>query len=150
MIPLASIRFPRLNGNWEKASEADRRYNCIAWAAEDSDHWWEPIRLGGFTWPEGVPMEHTLAAYKGAFEAIGYEACSSGDLEQGYGKVALFADSLGFPTHAARQLPDGRWTSKLGKLVDIIHTSVDDVGGGLYGEVVAFLRRARREVPTDS
>jgi len=23
-------------------SEADEYYNCIAWAADDCDHWWEP------------------------------------------------------------------------------------------------------------
>ncbi|MCG8587287.1 MAG: hypothetical protein MI757_21490 [Pirellulales bacterium] len=44
-------------------------------------------------------------------------------------------------THAARQLPDGRWTSKLGKAEDIEHDSANDVAGGLYGEVVEFMKR---------
>jgi hypothetical protein len=46
-----------------------------------------------------------------------------------------------FYTHAARQLPTGKWTSKLGKAEDIEHDSPDDVAGGIYGEVVLFMRR---------
>ena len=41
-----------------------------------------------------------------------------------------------------RQLPDGRWTSKLGKAEDIEHESPDDVAGRIYGEVDEFLKRS--------
>jgi hypothetical protein len=43
--------------------------------------------------------------------------------------------------HAARQLPTGRWTSKLGKAVDIEHDTPEGVTGPVYGAVVKFLRR---------
>jgi len=56
-------------------------------------------------------------------------------------KVALYGSFL-FYTHAARQLPDGRWTSKLGRLEDIEHDTPDDVAGGLYREVAQFMKRA--------
>ena len=46
-------------------------------------------------------------------------------------------------THAARQLPNGKWTSKLGKAEDVEHESPEDVAGGVYGEVVQFMRRPR-------
>jgi hypothetical protein len=49
-----------------------------------------------------------------------------------------------FYTHAARQLPDGTWTSKLGKDVDIEHDYPDDVAGGVYGEVVVLMQRTTR------
>jgi hypothetical protein len=45
-------------------------------------------------------------------------------------------------THAARQLPSGKWTSKLGKGEDIEHDSPYDVGGGVYGEVMQVMKRA--------
>jgi hypothetical protein len=57
----------------------------------------------------------------------------------GYLKVALY-ESNGFYTHAARQLPDGRWTSKLGKAEDIEHDDPHAVAGGIYGEVARYLR----------
>ena len=39
------------------------------------------------------------------------------------------------------ELSDGRWTSKLGQLEDIVHYTVDAISGGDYGEVVQFMRR---------
>ncbi len=134
--------FHRLHGgNFLRVSPPDRGYNCIAWAAGDNSQWWQPTGLGGHYWPAGVPLEMTSRAYQAAYEAQGYDVCSSGLLEEGYEKVAIFAKD-GIPTHAARQLPNGQWTSKLGEYIDIVHTSAENVGGGLYGEVVAFLRRA--------
>jgi hypothetical protein len=61
-------------------------------------------------------------------------------LEPGYEKVALFALG-GSVKHAARQLPDGRWTSKMGRDIDIRHDEVDGVSGPFYGDVVLYLRR---------
>lgn len=67
-------------------------------------------------------------------------------MEEGYEKVALFArhDDEGriAPTHAAKQLADGRWTSKLGALEDIEHMEPEDVNGPLYGTPIRFMRRA--------
>jgi hypothetical protein len=47
----------------------------------------------------------------------------------------------GTPTHAARQLPDGTWTSKLGISEDIQH-ALDDLAGAVYRAVVQILKRA--------
>ena len=63
-------------------------------------------------------------------------------------KAAIFGNAEQF-THVSRQLPSGLWTSKLGAQWDIEHelevlTSAANAGGPVqYGEVVAFLRRAR-------
>jgi hypothetical protein len=59
--------------------------------------------------------------------------------EPGFEKVALYADAAGIPTHAARQLSGGKWTSKLGRREDIEH-ALDDLTGDVYGSVVAFLK----------
>ena len=94
-------------------------------------------------WPTaGVPNNST-AAFVEAFGTLGFEPCGSQALEFGYEKIALFADSLGETTHAARQLADGRWTSKLGKGFDIIH-DLEDIGGPppAYGQVVQILRKS--------
>jgi hypothetical protein len=81
----------------------------------------------------------TVEAFRDAFVALGYEVCNDDTLEGGYEKVALFA-LAGRPTHAARQLSTGRWTSKLGPMEDIEH-ALPDLTGTLYGSVVLILKR---------
>lgn len=133
--------FPRLQGTaYRITSPANDGYNCIAWAAGDTKHWWwpdEPVRT---YWPVGVPRLETLAAFRDAFATLGYVPCEQADLESGFEKIALYADVDGTPTHAARQLSNGRWTSKLGALEDIEH-ALEDLTGATYGSVVQVCKR---------
>lgn len=128
-------------------SPSDRRYNCIAWAAGDDGNWWEPVQmltsapLGGYYWPQGIPLEYTLASYQRAFERQGYRVCQSSEMEDGYEKAAIFVDAAGTPTHAARQTDDGSWVSKLGQGPDIVHEELDGVEGVEYGRIRVILRR---------
>jgi hypothetical protein len=124
-------------------SPYDRRYNCIAWAIGDTGNWWERDEDGMGYWPPGVPRGYSLDAYLRAFESVGFERCDSSDLEPGFGKVAVFANATG-PTHAARQLGDGKWTSKLGPSEDIEHVLEALAGddGDECGQVVQVLKRA--------
>jgi hypothetical protein len=46
------------------------------------------------------------------------------------------------PLYAARQLPNGRWTSKLGEWEDIEH-ALHDLTGMVYGSVVLVMKRPR-------
>ena len=92
-----------------------------------------------------MPHIFSVEACIQAFASIGYVPCDTAHLEPGYEKVALYADEFGDPTHAARQLESGRWTSKMGDLEDIEHASARSVEGPLYGRAVAFLRRLRRQ-----
>lgn len=128
--------------NHRITSPIKKSYNCIAWAADTSSRWWWPAGKG--YWPKGVPREITLDAFVMAFSTLGYEACEDGCLEEGCEKIVLFArDNMGLlqPTHAAKQLPNGRWTSKLGQLEDIEHMSANDVSGPAYGMPVQYMRR---------
>ncbi|HEY7159091.1 MAG TPA: hypothetical protein VH575_34425 [Gemmataceae bacterium] len=111
----------------------------MAWAAEDTEHWWQP---GEYWLPQDWPEEDAgLAALVQAFLALGYTDCSmDARLESGFMKVALYGSGL-FYTHAARQLSNGKWTSKLGEDMDIEHSTPDDVAGGIYGEVVEIMKR---------
>lgn len=96
----------------------------------------------GVFWPPGIPALPSIGGVVAAYEACGFEVCVSSELEQGFDKVAVFTDAAGEPTHAARQLAKGSWTSKLGDHVDIEHVDVAAVGGTLYGEPKVFMRRA--------
>jgi hypothetical protein len=71
---------------------------------------------------------------------MGYLICESDGVEEGFDKVAIYAQG-GRWTHAARQLPDGKWTSKLGPDEDIEHESPTELVGNLYGQVHCIMRR---------
>jgi hypothetical protein len=132
--------FPRLTpANHRVTSPASPDYNCVAWSAGDTEHWWQP----GVFWPvEWPPDDGGLAALEQAFVSLGYEPCGlDPSLGPGFQKVALYASGL-FYTHAARQLPNGKWSSKLGSAEDIEHETPQDVAGGVYGEVMRIMRRA--------
>ena len=95
-------------------------------------------------WPKGVPKKTTVSAFEKAFNTLGYVRCLNGNLEDGYEKIVLYAKikkRLTEPTHAARQLKCGRWTSKLGPLEDIEHNEVKDLTGPLYGKPVLYMKR---------
>lgn len=119
-------------------------YNCIAWAAGDSCKWWWP-RVHPFSssyWPDEAPDRETKNAFKEAYRSLGYEECESVEPEQGYEKIAVYTDEDGRPTHAARQLQNGMWTSKCGELEDIEHELEGLEGKNGYGSVSFVMKRA--------
>jgi hypothetical protein len=134
--------FPHLRPEtFSVTSVPDRAYNCVAWAAGVTDDWWWPVdKERRSFWPPGVARLETLEAFCAAFATLGYAPCPAEEHEAGFEKVALFADAEGIPTHAARQLVNGRWTSKLGRAEDIEH-ALHDLEGDIYGSVVLILRR---------
>ena len=142
--------FPNLTrSNSSKTSGIDWDYNCIAWAAErgpdEGECWWpipdeEGFRNSGYTWPSGVDREENVESFIAAFQTLGYEVCENGEREPGWQKVVIYANANG-PTHMARQLEDGRWTSKMGANVDLTHTTVEALEGPDYGVAVQYLRR---------
>ena len=121
-------------------SVATDKYNCIAWAMSDQTQWWWPNGKG--FWPgrtKTQSLQPTLENFHIAFATRGFVPCVGPAFEPGFEKVALYAKS-GEITHAARQLPTGFWTSKLGPFVDVEH-DLAQIEGLDYGNVVAFMRR---------
>ncbi|SRR6266436_5257554 len=137
------IEFPRLAppATFEITSPRTRAYNCVAWAAGDTQRKWWPDRMNVAYWPRGVPREATLPAFIAAYATLGYEVCASGEIEGGFEKIAIYAKPAGTPAHAARQLPNGKWTSKLGDEEDIEH-DLQCLKCMRYGEVRQFMKRA--------
>ena len=141
LVPAKEGYWPNLNrGEYKVTSEETAQYNCIAWAIGDATLWWEPSSRA--YWPDGVPYEWSVNSLKVLFESVGYQECASEDSEIGFEKVAIFAGGDGLPTHAARQLSNGNWTSKLGAWEDIEHQFLQSLAGTpRYGTVVLLLRR---------
>jgi len=132
--------FPALRGqSYQVTSPRDHRYNCIAFAAGDDRNWWWPDAAGEDTWPAGVARTETVGAFRDVFATLGYGVCDGDQLEPGNEKVALFA-LAGVPKHVSRQLPNGRWVSKLGPGEDIEH-ELHDLTGMVYGAVVLVMKR---------
>jgi hypothetical protein len=104
-----------------------------------------PVNVPGAFWP--IPLDPldpvSLKEFIKAFEHEGYEVCGeNSEFEDGYEKVAIFVDQDGIPTHAARMLPSGIWTSKMGKGEDIDHDTLNVVEGNEYGKAKAFLKKS--------
>lgn len=131
--------FPSLRGHaYRITSPNTHRYNCTAWANGVASKWWEA--LPGYYWPDCVPRDGTVESYIKLFSLCGFEPCGDGSLEPGVERIALYAVGYSFK-HVARQLADGKWTSKLGGLEDIEHDLLEALCGDDYGQVVAFMKR---------
>ena len=129
--------FPSLH-DYQVTSPQEERYNCIAWAAGLDTGWWWPHPDA--YWPPDIPLRDNVSTFVAAFATLEYEPCSDGDVEEGFEKVAIYELSA-HVKHMARQLPTGRWTSKIGELEDIEHASPADLEGAEYGSVVQYMRR---------
>jgi hypothetical protein len=131
--------FPRLQLKYvEVLGPSTRQYNCIAHSL-GVNHWVNPM-TGDERDPLG-PMDKL-------YGQIGYVRESSMNLavEPGKEKVVLYASlnpdaTIRSVTHAARQEPDGTWTSKLGGLALIRHVTPESLRGPTYGTPVAVYVR---------
>ena len=93
------------------------------------------------TWPEGIRNDESVEAVVAYFTSIGYALCDSPGFEDGYLKIAIFVND-GYPTHASRQLPSQKWTSKMGfDGVDIEHDELESITGDQYGTALVFMKR---------
>ena len=102
--------FPRLTEqNHRLASPQSVGYNCIAWTAGDTEHWWQP----GVYWPvEASRDDCGIGALESAFKGLRYEECPDESLQPGFEKIALYGSGLIY-THAARQLPNGKMDEQI-------------------------------------
>jgi hypothetical protein len=133
--------FPHLGNQYQKKSSYTNQYNCIAWAMSECHRpWWPGSAPDGY-WPANLPPTLTIDNFVAAFRQKGYELCQGSHHEWRFERVALYADRLGVPTHAARQSWRGVWFSKLGQNIDITHKSLEALEGGTYGAVVHMMKR---------
>jgi hypothetical protein len=146
---LLGLRLPRATENkwpyllsegYDVKSVATPNYNCIAFAADAGDDvwWWPDVDHDAF-WPVRW-REESERCFIAAFSVIGYRTCNDPSLERGIEKIAIYLRN-GVPTHAAKQLPDGRWKSKLGQLQDIEHNTLKAVEEYKYGKALIFMSR---------
>lgn len=137
--------FPKLlNAGYSITSPESVEYNCIAWAVGDTEAWWWPDPQHQYFWPPEIPRIEKPEAFVRAYEMLGYSVCNNAAYEEGYEKIAIYIDTNGKPTHTARQLDSGLWTSKLGSAEDIEH-ALDGLVGSTYGTIAIILKRSRNQ-----
>jgi hypothetical protein len=134
-----------LKDGYSRTSPPTVQYNCIAWALKDDEKWWEPDQLGWFYWPEACERSYHLRSFLKMLSINGYIKCDDPTHEAGFEKLAIYTDGNQFK-HIARQLADGKWTSKLGQADDISHSLNGLIGQG-YGRPTIYLKRP---FPSDS
>lgn len=136
--------FPNLvkDKNFTFKSKTETKYNCIAWAIIRDDVWVAPSEgnLDGVFWPPSVSKGFGLADLEAMFNYYEYAKCDDSSFEDGFMKVALYEKENRW-THAARQLPNGKWASKMGILEDIHHETPIDLEGASYGKVYMIMKR---------
>jgi hypothetical protein len=123
-------------------SAATRSYNCFAWASASNLERWEPDPFFQYYWPDGVPRVQTLDAYTEAYITVGFEVCADASLEEGVEKICIYT-LHGEPTHAARQLENGNWTTKFGDFEDVEHIDLACIQGPVYGITNRYMKRDR-------
>lgn len=115
-------------------------YNCIAWAYGEDDVWFWPENINAY-WPENIPNSVEVNSFIELYRSIGYDITENEHYEEGFLKVAIYTNSQGKPTHAARQINAFFWTSKLGNGHDVYHT-IPSLNNGTYGNATVFMKRA--------
>ena len=137
--PVDLDNFPDLADlGYKVTSDVDWYYNCVVWAAGDTENWWWPDEDG--YWPQPKPDEISVDTLVAAFVDLGYVECGSSDHEPGFEKIAIYGVAEDNPTHAAKQIGPDVWSSKLGSSEDISH-GIDGLNGPVYGQPLRFLRR---------
>lgn len=135
--------FPRTAANLTSisiTSPCTWSYNCVAWAVGIDNQWLEPSPAG--YWPVAT-VGATLDAYALMFAHYGYSACPDGKVEKDVEKIVIYGDSVGNFLHVARQLSNGRWTSKLGAQSDITHVTPEILISPDYGSPCRFMSRPK-------
>jgi len=141
--------FPELRVvGYQETSPESARYNCVAWAMGDTSRWWWPDPHPYAYWPH-EPRVCSLEAFTREFESMGYQVSRSREVEISFEKIAIYVKEDDLPTHVARQLPSGVWTSKCGGLHDITHV-LHALEGDTYGQAKVIMKRqipAQKDAP---
>ena len=152
-MPLKELSgiFPKLvTTEYTIKSAIDSNYNCVAWALGDKLRWWEPYGLiipapfPPYYWPPDFPQNLQPQTFVALFMSHGFEVTDDPTYEDDFDKLAIYVRDNKFQ-HVARQLPNGRWTSKIGGKEDIEHdlSDLESDGPYSYGEVSICMKRRK-------
>lgn len=135
-----NLKFPKLkNEDYNIVGDFSQQYNCIAYAAGDTSRRWDSQE--NYYWPDYATRTSSIESLKQVFFGIGYEQCNDNKIENGYKKIALY-ELKGCWTHAAIQMTNGYWRSKLGDGPIIEHKTPQSLSGKTYGKPTIYMKIA--------
>lgn len=138
--------YPRikLGVNFIPKSPICDEYNCIAWSLDIDYMSVGHENLTGIYWPDNISKIPNINNYKRMYNSYGFIDASTSDLEEGFKKVAIYVrgtnPKTGIVVHAAKQIDDIWWSSKMGDNIDGIH-HLDAIQGILYGYPRFFMKK---------
>lgn len=142
------LLFPKLRGTqWSIISRRNKRYNCFAWAAGENDRKWDFGKKD--YWPKGVKKGYGIAYLVAAYVAEGFSVCPKAECaayDPSCETIVLYELHTN-GSHAARLLPNGAWTSKIGALEDIQHEAPEHLSGTVYGDPLVYMKRNKFPAP---
>ncbi|RVD54545.1 MULTISPECIES: hypothetical protein [unclassified Mesorhizobium] len=145
MVSDSQIRawFPNLNSEpYDVTSKPNINYNCFAWAGGVDSIRWDPFDPKAW-WPPYLPRWFiSRSAITAVYQHHGYQVCADGSYDPALEKVAVYFDPNDVPLHAARQIGENEWTSKLGPHDDLTHT-LPGLEGTEYGYVGMYMSRPK-------
>ena len=140
-LPHIEALFPSLKADgYDKSSEYDEAYNCFAFATSETTKRIDPSGDPDCVWPNDILQTPFLTSFIEYYRSKGFVICDNGDPEIGFEKIALYKNDVEYAMHAARLLPSGYWTSKIGDFEDIVHKKIESLEG-YYGRVAKFMKR---------
>ena len=124
--------FPNLiNNHCKIIHPLSRHYNCISWTVNDQKKWWWPDQDRLHYWPDEAIRDESIEAFIQFYGLMGYVVCENGSTEEEFEKISIYIVN-GKPIHAARQLNNGKWSSKIGGFEVIEHT-LEALTGSEFG-----------------
>jgi hypothetical protein len=136
----------RLGDNSQETSGQTPLYNCIAHSVQTALVYIWPDADEEYAWPPTLPRNDSVPNFVEFYQQCGFEPCGDPSFEEGYEKIVIFQIG-GRVAHAALQLENGHWTSKIGDLIDIEHIDLQVVSGGVNGAPTQAVRRRATGLP---
>ena len=127
-----TLKFPNvvIGTNLHYTSLRTDEYNCAAWAIGITDDW---IQFKG-------RYDTEVSTYISYFKEKGFVIDENNTLQEGFIKIAIYLEGNEFK-HVARQLANGKWTSKIGDWEDVEHDTLQVLFGDFYGTQVIILKK---------
>ncbi len=134
-----SSQFPLLTkSNHVITSPKDQSYNCIAWSLKFNACWFWPSAFPAY-WPIPHNGQATLATFSAMYAHYGYTLTASFTYQPNFARIAVYVLN-GKITHAAYQVNEVMWASKLGSEEDILH-ELHALDGPTYGQPLHFFEK---------
>ena len=126
--------------NGETTSGQTSLYNCIAYSVWNEFTYIWPDPDEEYAWPPTIPRNDSIEAFLEFYRLCGFEQCVDIVPEPGHEKIIIY-ELNGRVAHAARQLNDRQWTSKVGDLTDVMHINPEVVESERNGYPTYAVRR---------